>query len=406
MNKKLSFINLSVIVVALGYFVDIFDLTLFNMLRVQSLKDLGVADNMLVDQGIFLLNCQMFGMLVGGVFWGVLGDKKGRMKVLFASIIMYSVANLLNAFVTDIPQYAVLRFISGVGLAGELGAGITLIAEILPKENRGMGTTLVATIGVLGATFGGLVVELFSWRVCYIIGGVLGLLLLFLRYQLKESMLFNKKESQSHVQWGSFIMLFTDRSRFFKFLACVLIGVPIWYVAGLVMAFSPELAKELSVDGLITSSRAIGTSYLGLAVGDFLSGFISQKIRSRKKAILLFMGITILSLVSLFNLTSGNGEGFYYFICFMIGVGAGFWAIFVTVAAEQFGTNIRATVATSVPNFVRGAVIPMTLMFKFLKSNMSIAHSMYVIGVGVFALALISTLYIPETFSKELDYLE
>lgn len=403
-----NFINMAVIVVALGYFVDIFDLTLFAMVRTQSLASLGIPIELQVEKGILLLNSQMAGMLLGGIFWGILGDKSGRIKVLFGSILLYSLANLLNAFVQDVPTYAFLRFISGIGLAGELGVGITLISESLPKTHRGLGTTLVATIGVLGAVFGGLMVEYIPWRFSYIIGGSLGLALLFLRFKVRESSLFNrgKESGHSNIQWGKFSTLFNNFERFKKFVLCIFLGIPIWYVAGLLMAFSPELSRELGVDGIITSSRSIAVSYLGLALGDFACGIFSQKIKGRLKAVLTFSIATMCFITLLFTTTKNHSSSYYYFLCFLIGVGAGFWAVFVTIAAEQFGTNIRATVATSVPNFVRGAVIPMTLSFKYFKNDFGLVNSMVIVGVVVFALNILATLILPETFHKDLEYFE
>lgn len=405
--KKLSWINASIIVVALGYFVDIFDLTLFNMVRVNSLKSLGVSDKDLVDVGVLLLNSQMTGMLLGGLFWGVFGDRKGRLSVLFGSIILYSAANILNAFVRDIPQYVILRFISGLGLAGELGAGITLIAEILPKEIRGMGTALVAAIGVFGAVLGGLVVEFTPWRGAYIIGGLLGLSLILLRMKVMDSDLFmHKKKNHAHAQWGSLRYLFSDFVRVKKFLYCIGIGVPIWFVAGLLMAFSPELAQAMGVQDPITASRTIAISYLGLGIGDFLSGYISQFLKSRKKTIQIFKASCFVVVCLILFSTSGRGEVYYYSLCFLVGLAAGYWAIFVTTAAEQFGTNLRATVATSVPNFVRGAVIPMTLLFKSLKGGIGIMPAMALVGVIAFVIGTVSSFLIPESFHKDLDYIE
>lgn len=405
--KKLSWINASVIVVALGYFVDIFDLTLFNMVRVTSLRSLGVPEKDLVDVGVLLLNSQMAGMLLGGLFWGVFGDRKGRLSVLFGSIIIYSIANILNAFVQDIPQYVILRFISGLGLAGELGAGITLIAEILPKEIRGMGTALVAAIGVFGAVLGGIIVELTPWRGTYIIGGVFGLMLVLLRMKVIDSDLFlHKKKDHAGAQWGSLKYLFSDIGRVKRFLYCVGIGVPIWFVAGLLMAFSPELAQAMGVLDPITASRTIAISYLGLGIGDFLSGYISQFLKSRKKAIQVFKAACFVIVCLILFSTAGRGDYYYYSLCFLVGLAAGYWAIFVTTAAEQFGTNLRATVATSVPNFVRGAVIPMTLLFKSLKGGLGIMPAMALVGFIAFFIGAISSILIPESFHKDLDYIE
>ncbi|MGZ3745452.1 MAG: MFS transporter [Pseudobdellovibrionaceae bacterium] len=405
--KKFSWINASVIVVALGYFVDIFDLTLFNMVRVNSLKSLGVLEKDLVDVGVLLLNSQMAGMLLGGLFWGVFGDRKGRLKVLFGSIIIYSFANILNAFVQNIPQYFILRFISGLGLAGELGAGITLIAEILPKEIRGMGTALVAAIGVFGAVLGGVVVELTPWRWTYVIGGLLGLMLVLLRMKVIDSELFLlKKKNHTGAQWGSLKYLFSDFDRTKRFLYCIGIGLPIWFVAGLLMAFSPELAQAVGVQDPITASRTIGISYLGLGIGDFISGYMSQILKSRKKTIQVFKALCFVVVGLILFSTSGRGEYYYYTLCFFVGLAAGYWAIFVTTAAEQFGTNLRATVATSVPNFVRGSVIPMTLLFKALKGGMGIMPAMAVVGLLAFGIGGLSSYLLPESFHKDLDYIE
>ena len=404
-DRKILF-NLTVIVVALGYFVDIFDLTLFNMVRRQSLIDIGIPEADLVSRGLFLLNTQMIGMLLGGIFWGQLGDRKGRMSSLFASIILYSVANLLNAFVTGFEQYVVLRFIAGVGLAGELGVGITLVAELLPKEKRGLGTAFVATIGVLGAVLGGIFVEIFSWRTCYIIGGCMGLLLLLLRVSVKESALFHQVSAQKEIRKGNFFDLFKTKSLIQRFVTCILIGVPIWYVAGILMPFAPELGKDLGVTDLLMSSRAIAISYLGLALGDFLSGVLSQWWRSRKKA-LYFFQLSCLALVTILFFTVG-GKGHYYFytLCFLIGVGAGFWALFVTVAAENFGTNLRSTAATSIPNFVRAGVFPMSLLLAPLRNHFPYWQATFFVGLAAFGIAILGTYFLKETFGESLEYTE
>jgi putative MFS transporter len=398
--------NLTVVVVALGYFVDIFDLTLFNMVRRQSLLDIGIPESELIDKGLFLLNTQMIGMLLGGIFWGQMGDRRGRMSSLFASIILYSVANLLNAFVQNFEQYVVLRFIAGIGLAGELGVGITLVAELLPKNKRGLGTAFVATIGVLGAVLGGIFVEIFTWRTCYIIGGVMGLLLLLMRVSVKESELFHKVKSHEHVRKGNFFDLFKTWKSSKKFITCTLIGVPIWYVAGILMPFAPELGKNLGVTDPLLSSRAIAITYLGLALGDFLSGVLSQALHSRKKALAYFQLSCLFLIILLMFTVGGQGHLYFYFLAFWIGVGAGFWALFVTIAAENFGTNLRSTAATSIPNFVRAGVFPMSLLLAPLKQHLEYWQATLVVGLVVFAIALIGTYYLRETFSEDLEYLE
>ena len=177
--------------------VDMYDLFLFSINRVSSLKSLHISGEQLLADGIMLLNLQMAGMLIGGIFWGIMGDKKGRLSVLFGSILIYSIANIGNGFVTTVTQYAVLRFIAGFGLAGELGAGITLVTEILPKERRGYGTTLVATVGIMGALLAYFVSHLFDWRTAYFIGGGLGLILMILRVRVFESGMFMKLKEKN-----------------------------------------------------------------------------------------------------------------------------------------------------------------------------------------------------------------
>lgn len=404
-NRDL-FLNLTVIVVALGYFVDIFDLTLFNMVRRQSLLDIGIPEAELVTKGLFLLNAQMIGMLLGGIFWGQLGDRKGRLSSLFASIIIYSLANLFNAFAHNFEIYAVLRFIAGFGLAGELGVGITLVAELLPKEKRGLGTMFVASIGVLGAVLGGVFVEIFSWRVCYGIGGVLGLMLLLLRVSVKESDIFNHVKEDKNVSKGNFLDFFKSGNLFWKLILCIAVGLPFWYVAGIMMPFAPELALNLGVSDPIFSSRSVALCYLGLALGDFLSGWLSQVMASRKKALYVFHSACIVLVLLFFFTVGGRGEIYFYTLCFLIGIAAGFWALFVTVAAESFGTNIRSTAATSIPNFVRGAVFPMTLLLIPLREIIPYWMANLTVGMISFGIALLGTFFLKETFGKSLEFTE
>jgi MFS transporter, putative metabolite:H+ symporter len=401
---------LTVTIVALGYFVDIFDLTLFNMVRRQSLLDLGVQDSNLVSYGLILLNIQMVGMLLGGFLWGYLGDKKGRLPSLFASILIYSLANILNAFVTDLPSYGLLRFIAGIGLAGELGLGVTLVTELLSTKSRGLGTSIIASCGVLGAVTAGIFVEIFSWRTCYLIGGFLGLALLFSRFLLSESPFFLRAQKNKKIQTHHFFFFF---KKFFnkllllkKISLCTLVGLPIWYIGGLVMPFTPELALELGVTDPILSSRAIAISYLGLALGDFLSGLTSQYFKSRKKAFYLFEVLAFIFVCLLFTTTIGHGQFYFYTLCFFLGMGAGFWALLVTISAESFGTNIRSTTATVIPNFVRASILPMSLLLSLFKKFLSHSQGTLALGFLVFALCFISTFFLKETFYQDLDFYE
>jgi putative MFS transporter len=394
----------AVIVGALGYFVDIYDLILFSILRIPSLRALGYEGHQLVDYGILLLNCQMAGMLVGGVVWGILGDRIGRIQLLFGSILLYSVANIANGLVGSVESYAVWRFIAGVGLAGELGGSITLVSEVLSKELRGYGTAIVATVGTMGAVVGGLVADMVDWRTAYFIGGGLGLALLFLRMSVVESGMFRMLK-ESGVKRGSFLSLFTDGARFRKYLRCILIGVPSWYVVGILVTFSPEFAKSLEISGEVKAAYAVIAVYLGLTAGDLASGFLSQWIGSRKKVVAGFIFLTAVAIAA-YLLLHGESPLVFYAIVFFAGVGIGYWAVFVTIAAEQFGTNIRATVATSVPNFVRGSVIPITLGFDYAKTTLGLIPGAAVVGVVCLVIALVALAGLEETHGKDLDYHE
>ncbi len=392
----------AVIVAALGYFVDIYDLLLFTIVRVPSLQSLGFKGEELTNQGGFLISVQMWGLLVGGVLWGVLGDKRGRISVLFGSILIYSLANIANAFVHTIEQYAFVRFIAGIGLAGELGAGITLVAEILPKEIRGYGTSLVASLGLLGAVLANKVADSFDWKIAYIIGGVLGLCLLAMRVKLFESGLFDSAK-ETGVQRGNFWYLFTNKKRLVKYLRCIFIGLPTWFVIGILVTFSPEFGKAFGIAN-ISAGKAVMYCYIGLSLGDLSSGAISQWLASRKKVVLLFIGFTIVSFLAyLFLVKSSFG---LYVTCFIMGFSIGYWALFVTIGAEQFGTNLRSTVATTVPNFIRGMVPLLIFLFQWGKNTFGIVQGSAMLGLACVTIALIALWGMEETFGKDLDFME
>ena len=403
-----SVITAGVIVAALGYFVDIYDLLLFSIVRVKSLTSLGYGKEEVEKYGLLLINIQMIGMLVGGVFWGVIGDKKGRLSVLFGSIIIYSLANLANGFIHDVTQYGILRFIAGFGLAGELGAGITLVAESLPKEKRGYGTMIVALVGVSGAVFAGLVNRYFgdNWRGCYFLGGALGLALLILRISVYESGIFKGMQEQS-VEKGNFLMLFKSGKIFIKYLRCVVVGIPTWFAIGILVTFSPEFASEklLNIHGKINGGDAIMYSYAGITLGNFLCGWMSQVMRSRKKAVFYFLLLTAVGFVMYFT-AAGTSAMYFYTTMVITGVGTGFWAVIITNAAEQFGTNIRATVTTTVPNLIRGSLPIMSVIFTLLQSSFNKLVSAEILAVFIIILPLIALYYTEETFGKDLNYVE
>jgi len=392
----------SILVAALGYFVDIYDLVLFSIVRIKSLKGLGLPDAALLSKGVLLLNMQMAGMLLGGILWGILGDKKGRLSVLFGSIFIYSAANIANGFVQNIEFYAWLRFIAGIGLAGELGAGITLVSEVMDKETRGFGTMIVATIGILGAVVAALVGDLFDWRTAYFIGGGLGLGLLFLRIGVYESGMFSNLRSKA-VKRGSFSTLFKSPATAVKYLACIMIGVPIWYVIGILITFSPEFGAALGMAQIPDPGRSILFTYIGLALGDFTSGSLAQLFKSRKKIAATFILLTSI-FIGTYLFFQGASLARFYGNCLALGFSIGYWAVFVTIASEQFGTNIRSTVTTTAPNFVRGSVVPLTFFFQKLKVPFGIIGSAAWVGAASLILALLALSFLEETHGKDLDY--
>ncbi len=405
-DKSNLVIYTTVAVAALGYFVDIYDLLLFSIIRIESLKSIGVTDPAdLQNIGLSLLNWQMLGMLIGGLGWGILGDKKGRLSVLFGSIILYSLANIANGFVETVEQYKVLRFIAGLGLAGELGAGITLVSEIMSKEKRGYGTTVVASIGILGAVAAYFVSQTWDWRTAYFVGGGLGLSLLLLRISVFESGMFDSIK-HSMVQRGNFLQIFHKKERFQRYLKCILVGLPTWFVVGILVTLAPEFSRTFGMTDAVTSGgEAILWCYTGLTLGDFTSGIMSQLLKSRKKALLFFHLFSAATIV--WYLASGDiSQQFFYLKIFLIGFGVGYWAVFVTIASENFGTNLRATVTTTVPNFARGALVLITPFFMAMKESFGQIQGAFIVGGICVFIALAVLYYLPETYGKDLNYLE
>jgi putative MFS transporter len=406
-------LNTSVIVAALGYFVDVYDLVLFLVIGIDSLLAIKVPEIMKIKEFQYLLNIQMIGMLLGGLFWGILGDKKGRLSVLFGSILVYSLANIANGFVIEIANilgadamkvYSVLRFVAGFGLAGELGAGITLVSEVMSKENRGYGTMLVASIGVTGAVVAALVGNI-GWQLAYFIGGGLGLSLLLLRIGVFESGIF-KKIHNHKIEKGNFFALFKNPKITLRYLNCILIGLPVWFVIGLLIGRAPEFAKTLHVDGTIDRKICILLCYSGLIFGDMTSGGLSQLLKSRKKVFYFFYALCTLFILVYLNLFNNVSTVVFYLLIFALGYSVGFWAVFVTVASEQFGTNLRATVTTTVPNFVRGSLVPISLLFDFINEKYGLLQAGYIVTAVVMIISVIALLGLKESFGKELDYLE
>ena len=407
-NKQIGLLSLPVFVAALGYFVDVYDLLLFTIVRQTSVMSIGSTAETIIVDSAHIINWQMSGLLIGGILWGVLGDKKGRLKVLFGSILLYSVANILTSFVQNVDQYAYCRFIGGIGLAGELGAGITLVSEMLPKHKRGIGTSMVAGIGLFGAVFAYFTFKYTNdWRLCYQIGGVLGFFLLILRVKVAESFMFESVKL-SKLAKGNFFMFFQNKKRFVKYITAILIGLPTWFVIGVLINYSNKFASSLYGINLIDSGRSIMLAYIGIASGDLLIGYVSQYFKSRKKALMLFYILNIIGMILFFS-PFNNNDSRMYLICAFLGFSTGYWAIFNQMAAEQFGTNLRATAATTIPNMVRGALPLINFLFLDIlqkKLGWDIVQSGMFTGAIVMVITLIAYFFTEETYHKDLDYME
>ena len=408
-SKQYSIFSIPVIVGALGFFVDIYDLLLFSIVRRSSFTQLGVAESALKNIGEKMISWQMIGLTIGGILWGILGDKKGRKSVLFGSILLYSIATIANGFVTDIQQYTWLRFISGLGLAGELGASITLTTELLPKEKRGIGAAIIATSGVMGTITAYFVHYLSNenWRLCYFIGGGMGLALLFLRVSVLESKLYDSVK-YAKVKMGNFLMLLNNRERFFRYLRAITIGLPVWYVIGVLISFSDEFAKQFGIPGF-DQPKALMLQYVALAFGDMSAGLFSNYIKSRKKTLLIYYGIITLFIILFFVLKGGGNAFNMYLICMGLGFGSGISVLYIMMSAEQFGTNLRATAAISIPNLVRGFLPLILLLFQFLRGASVLNNYLsaaWVTGAIILLIGFISVLYTKETFGKEMDFIE
>lgn len=426
-KKAIGLLSIPVVVAALGYFVDIYDLLLFSIIRVKSLKGIGLTDALCDTEGKFIIGIQMYGLLLGGILWGILGDKKGRLSVLFGSILLYSLANIANGFVHTVDQYALARFIAGIGLAGELGAGITLVSELISKEQRGKATSIVAGIGLTGAVAAyfvahsfewlstssnpgiqnwatGIVNSSMDWRICYFIGGGLGLCLLLLRISVFESGMYSNLH-KTKVRRGNFFMFFTNAARFKKYMLAILIGLPTWYVIGILITFSKEFAEHFNIKEPVDAGKSVMLAYVAISIGDLLIGFLSNWLKSRKKALYIFYALTVVSIILYFRL-DGSTAANMYLVCMFMGFATGFWALFVTMAAEHFGTNLRATAATTVPNMVRGSLPLIIMLFKSFQPGYSYITAAAITGVIVMAISITAVLFTEETFGKDLNFIE
>jgi putative MFS transporter len=426
MTKEKVNINFTVFVAALGYFVDIFDLTLFGVLRVSSLKDLNLAPDQITNVGLNILSIQMLGMLIGGILWGIIGDKIGRKFAMFGSILTFSLANIANAFILDVNQYTILRFIAGIGLAGQLGSAITLVSELAEKEKRGYYNTIIAALGLLGAIFASLLSFILHWRTMYFIGGVLGLVLLLLRYNTLESEIF--KEKNKIYKKESLLNKIKNLNEFFgyiknmfmismsykyiknmfmifiRYIIILVLGIPIWFVFSILLTFSPEVSQAINKGFIANPAISLMLGYIGVSLGDILAGIMSQKLKSRKKPIFVFL--ILLSINILLYIHMSHNLMIFYFFNLTLGILSGYWVLFLTIGAEEFGTNIRSTVVNTLPNFVRGSVFLIVIIFKSLKDVLGFINSILIIGFFFIILAMISLIFIRETFARDLNFFE
>lgn len=400
------------LVTSLGYFVDAFDLVVFSAVRNTSVVALKLAETPaeIKNVGLTLENWQALGLLIGGVFWGVFGDRLGRLKVLFGSIAVYSAANLLNGLLTPgahtLTFYSMLRFFSGLGLAGELGAAITLVSEAMKAEKRGLGTMIIAGFGLLGCALAAFLSAFtdISWQALFIAGGISGFVLLLLRIRVIESDLY-LNQPETSVARGEFLSLFTNFKRFKKFVRCIGLGLPVYFVVGLPIKFATNFGAAFNISGT-SVPIAIMMCYLFLALGDFVCNYLSQVMKSRKKPFYIFNALNLFAVLLFVYYPPQNAWQYHYIYCPILGFSVGYWALTVTIAAESFGTNLRATVTTSVPNFIRSAFIPIALCFTFFESRLGTVHSAMTVGLVCTSLSILSAFLMKETFGVNLNYQE
>ncbi len=394
-----SIFNLTVLVAGLGYFVDTFDFFLYNSMRVVSLTEMGLSGDALTQMGIVILNCTIAGTLIGSLFWGILGDKIGRKKGLLGSILIYSIGMFANAFIRDPISYAALRFFIGFGLAGELGLGATLVAETIQTSRRTFALALFTVLGVLGVTFAGLSIEFVSWRISCMIGGGLGLILLLLRSVLYESKIY-KDTAQTYAKRGSIKELWGKFHNLKTFVFCVLVLVPNYFVTGIMLTLSPEIAKAIEVNGVIKGNISLAIYFAVAAIGDLLGATLSGRFKSRK----LVAGLFIIGNIGLpMVLLQFHHLETWQFYAFAAAYGLfNLWAISGTILVEQFPTHLRATATTAGLNFARGGIILMNLSFLGLKI-IGVTHAVLVIGGVVICLGLASVLSLPESYNRALS---
>ncbi len=395
---------LAIVASSMGFFVDLYDIIIVSVLRRSSLLDLGIAEADLQAKGVLLLNTQMAGMLLGGFLWGMLGDKKGRLSVLFGSIALYSITTFLHAYAPNYEVYLLLRFLAGIGLAGELGAAVTLVSEQMPPKWRGMGPAIIGSFGMLGAVAGAYIGGHYSWQFTYQLGGGMGLVLLLLRLGVMESGLYRNLQG-AQVRQGDLWLVLRDRKQLLKYCAIILMGFPGWFVNGVVMTFTPEIAAGMGMQEIPSVSMVFTVFFLGFTFGDFSCGLVSQWLQSRKKAIFRYLSAFTLLMITYFAIGYRSVQ-IYYTLFFLMGISVGYTIVLITNGAEMFGTNIRSLVTTSSLNLLRASVIPQATLFNLLTHSMGAAKAAALVGILSVAIAFWAYTQLEETFHKDLNYVD
>lgn len=395
-------LNATVIVTALGYFIDLFDYYVFLVTRQKVLTDFGFSGSQLMETGLYMVNLQFAGLLVGGVIFGVLGDKIGRKQSLLGSILLYSIATLASGMTHNIDVFAALRFIAGIGIAGEVGVGVTMVSETMDKNRRGLGVTAFIGVGLLGVVAAALMSELLHWRTCYIIGGLAGLLLLVTRIWVMEPQMFT--DLNKSVKRGSFRVLFASPDGVRRYVLCILLAVPVFFGVSIIATLSPELSIALGASPPASVSTTMIIAYTMMVIGEIVIGLLSQRLKSRKKVIALFLVLMAITLGVGFHNGALDATG-YYILAGVVGFFMGYWVNFIALSAEQFGTNVRSLAANTIPNFTRGTTIAINMAFLALKDD-GVVYAASIVGFTVIVIALLALWKLPETFGKDLDYTE
>jgi MFS transporter, putative metabolite:H+ symporter len=388
----------SLFLIGCGYFIDIFDLVLFSTLRISSFEELKITDP--TYWTVVFFNLQMTGILVGGIFWGKMADIKGRSWSFMGTILVFSIANIINGLTSSLTVYGICRFIAGFGLAGEMGSGIALICEKVPDEKRSLYLGFVSSLGCIGAVLSGWLGDIVYWRYLFIGSGFAGILLTLLRKNLLEPDLF-RKTATLNIPRGQWKTLFQSPPDLIRFILLIFLGIPMWYIIGILWSFSTEMTSTIGLN-IFTSGQAILWGYVGVWMGDMLMPFVSQFLKSRIFTIQICLIMMLLGVIYLFQFQPHSLLSFQLTHIFL-GFTIGYWAVYATLCGESFGTNIRALTSTSLPSLIRFSSIPMMIIYQYGRdeNELNIALGM---GLTVLCISMITTYFIKDTFQKDIDF--